>query len=525
MVKLYNVSSSPHVRDKLSTGNVMLDVIIALMPATIMGMIHFGLPALIVVCASVASAVLTEFLFNLITKRKQTVGDFSAVVTGLLLALTLPAELPVYIPILGSAFAIFFVKCVFGGLGKNFMNPALTGRCFLLISFGAAMTRYSVDSVTMATPLANMVSGQEVTWSMLLDMYIGRGSGCIGNSVGALLIGAAYLWMTSGLTMEVPVAVIASFTAFVAIFGEEMTFMTLLAHILGGGIIIGAFFFATDPVTNPTTTKGRIIFGCLVGILSGIFRVYGTAPDSVSYAVVTSNLFVPFIDRYVITKPYGYRKKYMNRIANGGVKVKGDTVPKGTVVLGVITLVAGLALAGSYQLTKNTIELRKAEEAAASYKEVCPQADRFRKDSKLDAKLDAVKDAVYGTDFGKSYIREAWVAVDASGKDCGYVICVASNDAFDGSMAFSVGFGNDGTVSGISFTELHDTAGMGLLCGEPKFKDQFVGVKTDAYVLDKTGELKDANAIDTVTGASISSGAVVNAVNAALDFLSKSKGE
>ena len=216
MDNLYNLSSCPHVRSKLTTQGVMTDVLIALLPTAILGVVFHGFQAFLVIALSMCSAVVTEYLFNVVTKRKQTIYDRSAMVTGLLLALTMPAKVPFYLPILGSVFAILVVKCLFGGLGHNIMNPALTGRAFLLISFGSMMTQYSVDGVSAATPLALLGQGQTVE---LLPILMGSASGVIGSSALGLILGGIYLLLRGGITWEIPASMIATTWLFLVIFG------------------------------------------------------------------------------------------------------------------------------------------------------------------------------------------------------------------------------------------------------------------------------------------------------------------
>lgn len=505
--KLFNVSSSPHIRHKLSTGIVMYDVILALLPATVLGIVRYGLHAALVIVTSILTAVLTELIFDLLSRKKITVTDGSAVLTGLLLAISLPPAVPYYIPAIGAFFAILFVKCFFGGLGKNFMNPALAARCFLLISFGTAMTDFSVDGISGATPLAAMKAGEVIN---IADTYLGFTPGVIGGSALGLILGGLFLWVIGGITFEIPTACLVVFTGFMAIFGGQgFDVPFLLAHLCGGGILMGAFFMATDPVTSPVTSKGQLLFGALVGLLAALFRTNGTAADSVSYAIIFSNLLVPFIDKISVPKPTGYR----------GEDPKGRKgFPKAALNLTVITLVAGLALSSVYMLTKKTIEEQQMAANAESYKAVCPDAVSFSYDDDLTAAVEALGGEVYGDAFGRTYINEVVVGNAADGSAAGYVISVTSADGFDGNITLSVGILADGTVSAISFTELNETAGMGMLCGEDEFKSQFEGVNTDAFILNKSGSSTADNEIDTVSGASTTSGAVVNAVNTALDF-------
>ncbi len=505
--KLFNLSSSPHIRGSLTTGNVMLDVVLSLLPATVFGIYRYGLHAFLVIAVSIFSAVITEFVFDYIAKKPNTVTDGSAVVTGLLLGLSLPPAVPLYIPYLGGLFAILFVKCFFGGLGKNFMNPALTARCFLLISFGSIMTDFAVDGVSGATPLAALKAGEVINVS---DMYLGFSGSVIGGSALALLVGGLLLWLFGGITMEIPLSCIVAFTAFMAIFGGQgFDLKFLLAHLCGGGLLMGAFFMATDPVTSPVTSRGQILYGAVIGILAGVFRVFGSAADSFSYAIILSNILVPFIDKLPIPKPLGYKDgEYRER-----------QFPKAAVNLTVITLIAGLALSGVYMLTKDTIEQQQMAASAASYQEVCPDADSFSYDDALTDAVEALGGEAYNTEqFGRTYINEAVVGNAADGSVAGYVVSVTSADGFDGNVTLAVGLAPDGTVNAISFTELNETAGMGMLCGEDAFKSQFNGVKTDAFLLNKAGGSTADNEIDSVSGASTTSGAVVNAVNTALAF-------
>ena len=507
MAKLLNVSSSPHVRSSLTTHKIMYQVILSLMPVTIMGIINYGMGALSVILAAVISAVVAEAAFNAIIKKPQTIADGSAALTGLLLALVLPPELPLYIPILGSVFAIVVVKGMFGGLGKNFMNPALAARCFLLISYGAIVTVYKVDGVATATPLVDMAAGETVN---LMSMFIGSASGVIGSSVLGLLIGAAMLFAFKVITYEIPVATLVAFTAFMALFGGQgFDLHAILVHIMGGGILLGAFFMATDYVTSPVTSTGQLVFGAVVGILCGLFRVLGSAADSVSYGIIFANILVPLIEDYTVPVAYGHRV----------VKEKTKfTIPKPAITLCVITLVAGAALSGVYALTKDTIAAQKLAKEQESYKAVCAEATEFVNDEAIDAKIAELAGGIYGTDFGKAYINKALIGKNAAGETVGYVISATSGDGFDGNIVMSIGLDVNGVVTGIEFTTISETAGMGMKVTEAEFKDQFLGDDVDSFVVNKAGGSTEPNQIDSVAGATISSRAVTNAVNAARDF-------
>ena len=282
----------------------MLTVVIALLPAAGFGIYNFGLDALILILVTVASTVLTEFVFEKVCRRKVTIGDYSAVVTGLLLALNLPASAPWWIGVVGGVFAILVVKMLFGGLGQNFMNPALGGRCFLLISFTSIMTNFDCDAYAGATPLANLKSGEAVN---ILDMVIGRTSGTIGEtSMIAIVIGACILILMGIIDLRIPGSYIVSFVIFLCIFGGHgLDWAYLSAHLAGGGLMLGAFFMATDYVTRPITKNGQYVFGILLGILTGIFRVFGPSSEGVSYAIIIGNLLVPLIEKVTLPTAFG----------------------------------------------------------------------------------------------------------------------------------------------------------------------------------------------------------------------------
>ena len=307
MNELINVSSNPHVRSKDTTSRIMFYVILALLPATVFGIWNFGPRALVLILITIASCVASEYIFNRLTKRKQTVGDLSAVVTGLLLALNFPVSLPLWMPIIGGVFAIIVVKCIFGGLGQNFMNPALGARCFMLISFTSAMSNFTYDGVSSATPLALMRSGEAVnTWRML----IGTIPGTIGEtSVIAIVIGAMFLILMGVIDLTIPGTYILTFAIFIAIFGGHgLDSNYIVAQLCGGGLMLGAFFMATDYVTSPITPGGRVIYGIILGLLTGIFRTFGSMAEGVSYAIIFSNLLVPLIERFTIPKGFGIVK-------------------------------------------------------------------------------------------------------------------------------------------------------------------------------------------------------------------------
>lgn len=303
MSKLYNVSASPHIREDVNTRDIMFDVIVALLPATGFGIFNFGLQALIAILVTVAACVLTELVYNLLMKKPNTIGDLSAVVTGLLLALNLPHTAPWWIGVLGGVFAILVVKMLFGGLGQNIMNPALAARCFLLISFGSHMATFALDGIVGPTPLAILKANGKVD---LLSMFVGTTGGTIGEtSTLAILIGAAYLLLKKVITWKIPVIYIASLVLYLGFFGKGFDMTYLGAHLCGGGLMLGAFFMATDYTTSPITPLGQVIYAVLLGVLTGIFRVNGASAEGVSYAIIFANLLVPLIEKISIPRPFG----------------------------------------------------------------------------------------------------------------------------------------------------------------------------------------------------------------------------
>ncbi len=318
MSKLLNVSSSPHVRSQVSTTTLMGDVLIALFPASAWGVYKFGWNAFFIILACVLTSVLTEYVYEKLMKKPVTIHDLSAFVTGLLLALNLSPRLPIWIAVLGSIFAILIVKMLYGGIGQNFMNPALAARCFLLISFGKKMADWgtSTDAITGATPLqllkdggaasnaADILSANKLT---LWDMFVGNKFGCIGEvSVLMLLIGAAYLLIRRVISWRIPEMYIGTFAIFMGLFaghGFDPTY--LAAEVCGGGLIIGAFFMATDYTTSPMTFRGKVYYGIILGIITGILRIWAGSAEGVSYAIIFCNLLVPLIEKVSLPTAFG----------------------------------------------------------------------------------------------------------------------------------------------------------------------------------------------------------------------------
>lgn len=304
MSDLMKVSSNPHIRSGVSTSNIMLAVVIALLPATGFGIYNFGIDALILILITVASTVLTELIYEKLMHKPVTIGDFSAVVTGLLLALNLPSTAPWWIGVIGGVFAILVVKMLFGGLGQNFMNPALGARCFLLISYTSIMCNFDCDAYSGATPLAKLKAGESVD---ILKMVVGKTAGTIGEtSMIAIVIGACFLILLGIIDLRIPGSYIVSFVLFLLLFsghGFDPAFIS--AHLAGGGLMLGAFFMATDYVTRPVTKKGQYLYGILLGVLTGIFRIFGPSAEGVSYAIIIGNLLVPLIEKITMPKAFG----------------------------------------------------------------------------------------------------------------------------------------------------------------------------------------------------------------------------
>ncbi len=318
-----NVSASPHIRSKETTATIMRDVMIALAPAALFGVFQFGFRAFMILLLSVTTCVLSEYIYKKLMKIPGEGYECSAMVTGLLLGMNLSANVPYWIPVLGGVFAIVVVKMLFGGLGQNFMNPALAARCFLLISAGRAMTDFAVDrvdgnstwqllqsgaagldGVSSATPLAVIKAGESAS---LYDMFFGFTGGTIGETSAFLLIlGGLYLILCGVISVRIPLAYLLSFVVFMGLFGGHGFDAEYLAmQLCGGGLMLGAFFMATDYVTSPITPAGKIVFGIFLGLLTGVFRVFGGSAEGVSYAIITGNILVPLIEKVTMPRSFG----------------------------------------------------------------------------------------------------------------------------------------------------------------------------------------------------------------------------
>lgn len=307
----FNVSISPHIRSRETTATIMLDVIIALLPSVIVGVAVFGARAFAITMLSVTSCVASEYIYEKLLKLPVTVTDLSAVVTGLILAVNLYSTAPWWIPVLGGAFAIIVVKMLFGGIGQNFMNPALAARCFLLLSFSRIMTDYpQIDGVSGPTPLVLAKQGTVVP---VRDLLIGTHSGTIGEtSAIAIIIGFVYLCIRGVIKPREPLSVILSTGVFVTLFsviqGIPVTLNYLAVHMLGGGMLLGAVFMASDYATTPVTPLGQVIFGCCVGFITALIRCVGGGTEGVSYAIIISNILTPLIEKATMPRPFGIER-------------------------------------------------------------------------------------------------------------------------------------------------------------------------------------------------------------------------
>lgn len=333
--QLYHVSSSPHIRSQVTTASIMRDVALALLPSCLFSVYWFGLRALVVLAVSVISCQAAELLYFRIAGKKRAAYECSAIVTGLLLGMNLPSTIPLWIPVIGGFFAVIVVKELFGGLGNNFMNPALAARCFLLICFAGPMTSFSIkssssnfwlgaasiDGLSSATPLAVIKdAGSSNELPSLFDMFFGFTGGVIGEtSILFLLIGALYLVIRRVISLKIPLTYILSFGIFALIANLVKTgspdFIGIARQLCGGGLVLGAFFMATDYVTCPITPMGKIIFGICLGVVTAVFRLFGNNAEGVSYAIIFCNMLVPLIEKLTIPTAFGLSKKGVN--ANG----------------------------------------------------------------------------------------------------------------------------------------------------------------------------------------------------------------
>ena len=304
------VASSPHIRGNFRTNRIMLDVVLALLPALVVGVWMQGFRALAVTLVCIISAVGSEWLYSVVTKTRNTIVDGSALVTGLLLAMTLPATVPYWLAVLGSVFAIIVIKALCGGLGQNIFNPALSARGFMMLVYPAYMVRFEgLDGVTAATPLHHMVM-PALPEESILDMFLGKCPGSIGEvSALALLLGGAYLVYRKVISVRIPASYLGTVAVLTLVFHKtDAPIQWMLYSLFSGGVMLGAIFMATDYATSPVTAKGQIVFGIGCGALTVFFRYFGLFPEGVTYAILIMNAFVWIIDRYTAPRRFGVKK-------------------------------------------------------------------------------------------------------------------------------------------------------------------------------------------------------------------------
>ena len=538
------VSASPHVRSKDNTSDIMFDVVLALVPATAFGLYLHGWYAALLVAVCIGSCVGFEALYQACMHKKVTVGDFSAVVTGLLLAMNLPPEFPIWMAILGSAFAIIVVKQLFGGLGQNFMNPALGARCFLLIAFSRYMTAFVYDGVSTATPLAILKNGGSVN---IKDMFLGYTAGTIGEtSTVALLIGAVYLLIKRVISPKIPLIYIGTFAVCIAIYAVTKNYNVaefVAAHICGGGLMLGAWFMATDYVTSPITSKGKVVYAVMLGLLTFVLRIFGGSAEGVSYAIIISNLFVPLIERVTVPKAFGEgadidkkdkkkKEKNTDEIKNADTdtdekKAKEDKpkqkmnvkgIVKAIAAIFVITVIMGAALGAVYSITKKPIADAEEKAKQEAYAEVFPDAAQIETFTEDEINLSDVNKVMASRGYGDNTIDEISLVADEDGMFTGFIILVTNHSGYGGDIQLAVGVSLDYSIKGIAFLSINETAGLGMEAQNKEFLDQFIGKQVLQYSYTKTGSTSDSE-IDALSGATITTSAVVDAVNTALNFI------
>ncbi len=537
------VSASPHVRNDDTTSDIMFDVVLALVPATAVGLYCFGWYAALLVAVCILSCVGFEALYQHCMGKKVTVGDFSAVVTGLLLAMNLPPELPIWMAILGSAFAIIVVKQLFGGLGQNFMNPALAARCFLLLSFSRYMTAFTYDGIASATPLAVLKQGGSVN---LRNMFLGFTGGTIGEaSTAALLIGAVYLLIRRIISLRIPLIYIGTFSVCIVIYalveGYDIP-QYLASHLCGGGLMLGAWFMATDYTTSPITPVGKILYAVFLGLMTFVLRIFGPSAEGVSYSILLANLLVPLIERVTEPKPFGYKKpeKKEKKAEEEGAKEEAAEekeektawdfagIVKACVAILVITLFMGAVLGAVYSITKDPIAKVEQQAKEDAYREVFPDAGAVMTMEQLGLTKEDEERSISGVNsslersglFPNTRIDEINFAVvtengEPTEKFLGYVMLATNTKGYGGEIQIAIGVDLNGQIQGISFLKLNETAGLGMKADTDAFKNQFMHKQVGEFTFTKTGSTKDSE-IEALSGATITTTAVTEAVNAVL---------
>ena len=523
------VSASPHVRSPETTTGIMLDVIISLIPALAASVWLFGPRTLLVTATTVLTCMVSEFLSRKIMKRQGTLGDLSAIVTGILLAFNLPATIPLWVAAIGSVVAIVVVKQFFGGIGQNFVNPALVGRIVLMASFPTMMSTWvqpfawrGVQVVTTASPLASISSmftagdvstaaiSSNTALPSLWQMLIGQRQGSLGEVCAlALLLGFAYLLIRRVITPAIPLTYIGTVAVIMLIAGKgSLSFVAY--EILGGGLLLGAIFMATDYTTSPINFKGKLIYGVGCGILTALIRLFGSLPEGVSFSIIIMNILVPHIERLTTPKPFGSVKEPKEKTEEkGGGRVnqkqklwKAILIP--TVSLFLICVVSTVLLAVTNSVTAPMIEDLAAKTAAETRQTVLSAAKRFS-----DPKTVTMDGAQYT--YYEGFDGDTPV---------GYVFTTQSK-GYGGAVEIMTGIDLEGRVAGIQTLMLNETAGLGMNAKNEAFRDQFKG-KSDKIGVAKSNPGDDE--IQALTGATITSKAVTDAVNIALKLYTQVTG-
>ena len=521
----FDAAYQPQVRAKRGTREIMLDVIIALLPALCVGVWQFGAQALIPLAVSIVSCVFFEWAYRKLMKKPDSIGDLSAVVTGILLAYTLPANCKWWLPIIGAFFAIVVVKQLYGGIGKNFLNPALAGRAFLLASYALFMTTWVVpgsltsvigaDATTMATPLSYMKAGEALPqYFTYKSMFLGTMPGCLGEvSALALLIGGVYLLCRKVITWHIPVSFIGTVALLTLIFGSKngggYTHVEwMLDNLLSGGLLLGAFFMATDYSTSPVTAPGRIIYGVGCGALTVLIRVFGGFPEGVSFAILIMNCCAWMFDSSAsavrTSRPrrplQRLRRKKQRRLLQMAEKTEkksgGGQIIKLALVLFAVSAIMALALGLVNELTKDTIAMRAAETTKKAYANVLA-ADEYTEqaDFENDGTITKLSTATTG------------------GQQAGYV-AEATFSGAQGMITMVVGLDDDYNCTGVYVTKHSETSGLGAKAAdtnEGAWRDNLVG-QGDGMKL-----AKDGGDITAISGATITSRAVVTEVQTVIN--------
>ena len=487
------VSPSPHQKSNMSTQGIMISVLVSLLPAVVASGIIFGLKAILVILTCVSSSLIFEYGCRLIMKKKQTISDLSAAVTGVILSLNLPATIPLWQAIIGSFIAIVIVKQLFGGLGQNFANPAITARIVLMLSFTSSMTTWvepffykKNDIVSSATPLVKeWVNGQSPF--SYKELFLGTTGGCIGETCAlALLIGGLYLIIRRIISPATPVAFIGSVALLAWISGGDV-----LYQLLSGGLILGAFFMATDYVTSPVTNKGRFIFGIGCGVITFLIRQFGSYPEGVSFSILLMNILTPYIDRFTRTKPIGTKKQ----IAQNDKKMK---LPKAPLVIMLICgSICGLLIA-AYEATYTDTTGLITDSLQKGLNEIYGESDtEYRMLKNEDGTV-------------KTYDGVTSIIVNDN-KQVAFEII--SDGYTKGGLHTLIGIDENGKLKNISIISISETQGLGTKVKNRSFLDQFVGIDSDDYN------------VEGITGATYSVKGIKNAVNLAINIYNEHKEE